>query len=155
MGWRGWTVMAYTLKNKLTLRKGHFFVIDKYVEDVKQDEKHVPDLPEPIMRPSGLPREDLRLILCKMCQFRSKITKIRICTFHMSGKIPDSSKTSPGATLFATFGRASGQIFEKCRFWAPARLFVLVHLHPSSTWYHVGHLNMKALYFFGCCQSIS
>ena len=48
-----------------------------------------------------------------MSQFRPKITKIRVCTFQMSGKITDSSKTSPRAPLFAIFGRASGQIFEK------------------------------------------
>ena len=40
--------------NKLTLRKRHVFVIEKYVEDVKQDETHVPDLLESIMRPPGL-----------------------------------------------------------------------------------------------------
>ena len=33
-----------------TSRKRHFFVIEKYIEDVKQDEKHVPDLLELIMR---------------------------------------------------------------------------------------------------------
>ena len=37
---------------QLTLRKGHFFVIEKYGEDVKQEEKHVPDLLEAIMRRS-------------------------------------------------------------------------------------------------------
>ena len=31
---------------KLTLRKTHFFVTEKYVEDVKQDQKNVPDLVE-------------------------------------------------------------------------------------------------------------
>ena len=34
---------------KLTLRKRHFLVIEKYVGDVKQDEKDVPDLLESIM----------------------------------------------------------------------------------------------------------
>ena len=47
-------------KNKLTLRKRHFFVIEKYVEDVKQDEKDVPDLPESIMRPADPVKEELR-----------------------------------------------------------------------------------------------
>ena len=41
-------------KGKLYLRKRHFFVIETSVEDVKQDEKHVPDLMEAIMRPLGL-----------------------------------------------------------------------------------------------------
>ena len=37
-------------KRKLYLRKKHFFVMEKYIEDVKRDEKHVPDLLEAIMR---------------------------------------------------------------------------------------------------------
>ena len=54
--------------NKLTLRKRHFFVMEKYVEDVKQKEKDVPDLPEPIMRPTDLVKEELRRILFKINQ---------------------------------------------------------------------------------------
>ena len=46
----GWTVRAYTHKKKLILRKRHFFVIEKYAEDVKQEEKDVPDLVESILR---------------------------------------------------------------------------------------------------------
>ena len=55
----------------------------KYVEDVKQEEKDVPDLLESIMRPSGLVKEvlELRRILMEMSQFRPKITKIRVSTF--------------------------------------------------------------------------
>ena len=45
--------------NKLTLRKKHFFVIEKYVEEVKQDEKDVPDLVESRMKGSGLVKEEL------------------------------------------------------------------------------------------------
>ena len=49
---------------KSTLRKRHFFVtctsIEKYIEDVKQDEKHVPDLLTAIMRPTDLVKEELR-----------------------------------------------------------------------------------------------
>ena len=37
---------------KLTLRKKHVFVIEKYVEDVKQDQKIAPGLVESIMRPT-------------------------------------------------------------------------------------------------------
>ena len=74
---------------KLTPRKRHFFVIEKCVEDVKQHEKHVPDLLESIMKGSGLVKEELRLILFKMRQFRPEIPKIRACTFQVSGKIPD------------------------------------------------------------------
>ena len=48
--------------NKLTLRRRHFF---KYVEDVKKEEKHVPDLLESIMRPTDPVKEELRRIASK------------------------------------------------------------------------------------------
>ena len=68
--------------NKLTLRKIHdVFVIEKYVEDVKLDDKDIPDLLEAIMRPTDPVKEELRRISCKMNQFRYKITKIRVSTF--------------------------------------------------------------------------
>ena len=101
MSWRGWASGAADTKGKLYLRKRHFFAIEKCIEDVKQDEKDVPDLLEAIMRPTCLVKEELRRILCKMNQFGPEITKIRVCTFQMSGKIPDSSRTSPRAPLFA------------------------------------------------------
>ena len=107
--------------NKLTIRIIHIFVIEKYVEDVKQEEKDIPDLLESIMKGSGIVKEELRRIVCKMSQFRPKILKIRVCTFQMSGKITDSSKTSPRAPLFAIFGRGSGQIFEKIRVFGAGR----------------------------------
>ena len=49
---------------KLSLRERYFFVIlvQKYVEDVKQEEKDVPDLLEPIMRPTGIVKGELRRI---------------------------------------------------------------------------------------------
>ena len=50
----GWTSGDADTKRKLYLRKRHFFVIEKYVEDVRHDEKHVPDLLESIMRPTCL-----------------------------------------------------------------------------------------------------
>ena len=56
----------------MTLRKCYFFVMEKYVEDVKQDEKDVPDLLESIMRPTDPVKEELRRNLCKMNQFRPK-----------------------------------------------------------------------------------
>ena len=70
--------MSRDTKSKLTLRKRHFFVIEKYVEDVKQEEKDAPDLLEAIMRPTDPVKEDLRRISCKMTQFRPEITKIRV-----------------------------------------------------------------------------
>ena len=66
---------------KLTLRKRYVFVIEKYVEDVKQDEKDVPDLLESIMRPTCLVKEELRPNLSKLSQFESKIHKIKVSTF--------------------------------------------------------------------------
>ena len=64
------------------------FLIEKCFEDVRQDEKHVPDLLESIIQPSGPVKEELRQKLFKIDQFGSKIKKIRGCTFQMSGKIP-------------------------------------------------------------------
>ena len=37
---------------QLTIGKRHLFVIENYVEDVKQDERHLPDLLELMMRPT-------------------------------------------------------------------------------------------------------
>ena len=73
--------MGWNTKRKLTLRKRHVVDIQKYDEDVKQEEKDAPDLVESRMRPTDLIKEELRLILCKMSQLRPKITKIRVSTF--------------------------------------------------------------------------
>ena len=105
---------------KFTLRKSNVFVVEKYVEDVKQDQKTVPDLLESIIRPTDPVKEELRRILCKLSQFRPEIIKVKVCIFAMSGKIPDSANAASETvilthpqTLFAIFGRASDQIFEK------------------------------------------
>ena len=79
-------------KRKLSLGKGYFFVIEKYIEDVKQEEKGVPDLVESIMRPTDPAKEELRRILSKISQYRPKIIKIRVSTFWMSGKSTDSRR---------------------------------------------------------------
>ena len=50
--------------------------MEKYIEDLRQDEKHVPDLLEAIIQPPGLVKEELRPKLSKMSQFRPEITKI-------------------------------------------------------------------------------
>ena len=78
MGWRGWTTQATDTKRKLYPRKNNFFVMEKYVEDARQEEKDVPDLLEAIMRPTCLVKEELRPILFKLTQFRPEITKIRV-----------------------------------------------------------------------------
>ena len=65
-------------KRKLTLRKRHFFVMEKYIEDARQEEKDAPDLLEAIMRPTDPVKEQLRQNLFKMQHFRPEITKIRV-----------------------------------------------------------------------------
>ena len=50
----------------------------KYNEDVKQEEKDVPDLLESITKPTCLVKEELRQNLSKLSQFRPEITKIRV-----------------------------------------------------------------------------
>ena len=72
MGWRGWTSGDAETKRKLYLRKSQFFVIEKYVEDVKQEEKDVPDLLESIMRPTCLVKEEIRTISGKSNGLRTR-----------------------------------------------------------------------------------
>ena len=87
--------------------------MEKCNEDVRQDEKHVPELLEAIMRPTDPVKEELRQKLFKIDQFGSKIPKIRVCTFQMSGKIPDSTNVAFEAPLFVIFGPARGRIYGK------------------------------------------
>ena len=54
------------------------FLLEKHIEEVKEGEKIVPDLMESAMRPSGHMKEELRLTLFKINQFRYEITKIRV-----------------------------------------------------------------------------
>ena len=49
--------------------------MEKYFEDARQDEKHVPDLLEAIIQPTGPVKAELRQKLFKITQFESKITK--------------------------------------------------------------------------------
>ena len=81
MGWRGLPARGRTTKRKLYPRKRQLFVMEKYIEDARQDEKHVSDLLEWIMRPTDPVKEELRPILFKMTQFESKIKKTRVSTF--------------------------------------------------------------------------
>ena len=77
------------------LGKEYVFVIEKYIEDVKQEEKDVLDLLESIMRPTDPVKEEFRRILFKMNQYRSESIKIRVSTFWMSRKIEDSRRRLP------------------------------------------------------------
>ena len=52
--------------------------MEKYNEDVRQDEKHVPDLLEPIIPPPDPVKEEIRQKLSKIDQFGSKIKKMRV-----------------------------------------------------------------------------
>ena len=76
------SVCTHTKKQK-TISKRHFFLMEKYFEDLRQDEKHVPDLLEAIMKPTDHVKEELRQILCKINQFASKIKKIKVSTFFI------------------------------------------------------------------------
>ena len=62
-------------------KKKHLFVIEKHIEDARQDEKHVPGLLEAIIQPPGPVKGELRPILFKISFFDSKISKIRVSTF--------------------------------------------------------------------------
>ena len=66
---------------KLYPTKRDFFFIEKYIEDARQDERHVPDLLESIMKPTDPVKDELRQKLFKMSQFDSKITKMRVSKF--------------------------------------------------------------------------
>ena len=103
MGWRGLPAMGRTPKRKLYLRRGNFFVIGRYIVDLRQDEKHVPDLLDSIIQPTDPVKEELRQKLSKIDQFGSKIKKMRVCTFQMSGKIPDSTNVVSEAIISTAF----------------------------------------------------
>ena len=97
--------------------------MEKCFEDARQDEKHVPDLLEAIMRPPGPVKEELRQKLSKIDQFESKIPKIRVCTFQMSGKIRDSANVAFEdpflqylAPLGAKYIEKRPKKYKKCRF---------------------------------------
>ena len=55
--------------------------MEKCFEVARQDEKHVPDLLESIMRPKLFVKEELRPHLFKMSQIRSKTPSIKVSTF--------------------------------------------------------------------------
>ena len=55
--------------------------MEKCFEDLRQDEKHVPDLLESIMKPTDPVKEELRQKLSKIEEIESKITKVRVSKF--------------------------------------------------------------------------
>ena len=72
-------------KKEVVPKRKHFCVIEKDIEDVEQEKKHVPDLLEAIMRPTDPVKEGIQPILFKMIQFGYKISKIKVSTFWIPG----------------------------------------------------------------------
>ena len=58
--------------------------MEKGFEDARQDEKHVPDLLEAIMRPIDPVKEELRQKLFKITQISSKIKKMMVSKFWIT-----------------------------------------------------------------------
>ena len=84
-------------------KKKTLFVIEKYVEDTNQDEKHVPDLLEAIIQTPGLEKEELRLMSFKMIKIGSKIKNIQVSFFfgfRKSAVFPSEANASPLASRF-------------------------------------------------------
>ena len=67
-------VCPRTKKHK-TFSNRHFFVMEKYIEDARQDEKHVPDLLESIIQLPGLVREDYGKSCSKLTNLDPKSLK--------------------------------------------------------------------------------
>ena len=67
------------------------------MEDARQDEKHVPDLLEAIMKLTDPVKEVLRQKLFKTDQFGSKIKKMRVSKFWIPEiqKIPAGGQCQP------------------------------------------------------------
>ena len=102
MDLREWERWIRKHKNRKP-NKERIFSYGKCFEDVRQDEKHVPDLLESIMRPTDLVKEESRPNSFKTTQFDPKTKKIRVCTFQMSEKIPDSANVAFEAVLLTFF----------------------------------------------------
>ena len=77
----GLAAWVHRNKNKLSLRKIYFPVIEKYVKDVKQGQQIDLDLVESIVRPTRLAKEELQMTLMRTIQFRRRIERFRVCTF--------------------------------------------------------------------------
>ena len=63
------------VSTKVDPKKKHVFLVEKYFEDTRQDEKHVPDLLESIIQPADPVKEELRQKLFKISQISSKSRK--------------------------------------------------------------------------------
>ena len=97
----------------------------------------MPDLLESIMKPPDHVKEELRQKLFKIDQFESKIQKIRVCIFQMSGKIPDSANVALEAVISTPFSQYLAALAAKYSknacFRRRQALFALVALRPAKT----------------------
>ena len=55
--------------------------MEKYIEDLRQEEKHVPDLLESIIQPPDPVKEELRQKLSNIDQFGPKIITVKVSKF--------------------------------------------------------------------------
>ena len=62
--WKWVGESGHGLSGEVEPKKKHFFLIEKYIEDARQDEKHVPELLEAIMRPT----DPVRRVTAKVVQ---------------------------------------------------------------------------------------
>ena len=85
--------MCVHTQKEVVPKKKTFFLIEKSIEDARQDEKHVPDLLESIMKPTDPVKAELRQKLFKIDQFGSKIKKMMVSTFW----IPEIQNFPPEA----------------------------------------------------------
>ena len=76
-----WNGCVHEHKNRKPNKKTYFFRMEKYIEDLRQDEKHGPDLLEAIMRPTYPIKDELRQKLFKIDQFGSNIKEMRVSKF--------------------------------------------------------------------------
>ena len=100
MGWKGLAAMGRDTKRKLYLRKRHFSVIETYIEEVKQDEKHVPDLLESIMRPTFFVKEELRPISFTNLDPKSQKSRFQLFGSRKSKVFPPEANASLLASKF-------------------------------------------------------
>ena len=96
-GLEGVGIRGTDTQKEVDPEKNTLFVIEKYVEDVRQEEKDVPNLLEAIMRPTCLVKEELRKILYEMSQFGPNIPKIKVSTFWILEirRIPAGGQCQP------------------------------------------------------------
>ena len=103
MDWRVWTSLDNIHKKKLSLRKTHLFLKEKYVRDIIWDQTFALDLLESIMKPTDPVKEELRWILSNTFHSRPTITNIKVCTFQMSEKLRNFRRKRPAGAKYVFF----------------------------------------------------